>query len=207
MDPVPIVHGLTVGEYAMMANGEKWLKGGIKCDLQVIKCTNYTHKSIYELPVKPSPNLPNQNSIYLYPSLCFFEGTTPLSCGRGTQFPFQVFGSPDLPDRGFSFIPESVPGATNPRLMGKKCFGTDLRKSIENKIVPSPGINLDWVISAYKDYPEKDKFFTKYFDTLAGGPDLREMIIKGMTSEQIRATWKDGLVKYGKLREKYLLYK
>jgi uncharacterized protein YbbC (DUF1343 family) len=206
MDPIPIVHGLTVGEYAMMANGEKWLKGGVQCDLKVIKCTNYTHSLYYDLPVKPSPNLPNQNSIYLYPSLCFFEGT-PLSCGRGTQFPFQVFGSPNLPDRGFNFTPESVPGATNPRLMGKKCFGTDLRKSIENKVVPSPKINLDWVISAYKDYPEKDKFFTKYFDTLAGGPALREMIIKGMTSDQIRATWKEGLTKYGKLREKYLLYK
>lgn len=206
MDPIPIVHGLTVGEYAMMANGEKWLKKGIQCDLKVIKCTNYTHSSYYDLPVKPSPNLPNQNSIYLYPSLCFFEGT-PLSCGRGTQFPFQVFGSPDLPDRGFSFVPESVPGATNPRLMGKKCFGTDLRKSTDNKVVPVPEINLDWVISAYRDFPQKDKFFTKYFDTLAGGPSLREMIINGMTSEQIRATWKDGLEKYGKARDKYLLYK
>jgi uncharacterized protein YbbC (DUF1343 family) len=205
MDPVPVVHGLTVGEYSTMANGEKWLKGGVQCDLMVIKCTNYTHSTYYELPVKPSPNLPNQNSIYLYPSLCFFEGT-PLSCGRGTQFPFQTFGSPNLPDRGFSFTPESVPGATNPRLMGKKCFGTDLRKSIENKIVPSPKLNLDWVISAYNDYPEKDKFFTKYFDTLAGGPALREMIIKGMTSDQIRATWKEELEKYGKLREKYMLY-
>jgi hypothetical protein len=161
---------------------------------------------VYELPVKPSPNLPNQTSIFLYPSLCFFEGTV-ISCGRGTQFPFQTFGSPDLPDRGFSFIPESVPGATNPRLKGIKCFGTDLRNSIENKIVPSPKLNLDWVIGAYKDFPDKDKFFTKYFDTLAGGPALREMIIKGMTSDQIRETWKDGLVKYGKLREKYLLYK
>jgi uncharacterized protein YbbC (DUF1343 family) len=206
MDPVPVVHGLTVGEYATMANGENWLKGGVQCDLKVIKCTNYTHKSMYELPVKPSPNLPNLNSIYLYPSLCFFEGTV-ISCGRGTQFPFQAFGSPKLPDRGFSFTPESVPGATNPRFMGIKCFGTDLRKSIEDKVVPSPKINLDWVISAYKDFPEKDKFFTKYFDTLAGGPALREMIIKGMTSDQIRETWKEGLAKYGKLREKYLLYK
>jgi uncharacterized protein YbbC (DUF1343 family) len=206
MDPVPIVHGLTVGEYAMMANGEGWLAGGIKCDLQVIKCRNYTHKTLYEIPVKPSPNLPNQTSIYLYPSLCFFEGSA-ISCGRGTRFPFQTFGSPKLPDRGFSFTPASVPGAANPVHLGKKCFGTDLRNSLENKTVPSPKLNLEWVISAYNDYPEKDKFFTKYFDTLAGGPELREAIIKGMNSEEIRATWKDGLKKYGKTREKYLLYK
>jgi uncharacterized protein YbbC (DUF1343 family) len=206
MDPIPIVHGLTVGEYAMMANGEGWLKNGVKCDLTVIKCSNYSHKSIYEVPVKPSPNLPNQTSIYLYPSLCFFEGTV-ISCGRGTQFPFQVFGSPDLPDRGFSFTPESVPGATRPIHLGRKCFGTDLRKSIDNKIVPSPGLNLEWVISAYRDYPEKDKFFTRYFDVLAAGPTLREQIIKGMSSEEIRATWKEGLTKWGKLRKKYLLYK
>ncbi len=205
MDPIPVVHGLTVGEYARMANGEGWLKGGIKCNLEVIKCQNYTHKILYEIPVKPSPNLPNQTSIYLYPSLCFFEGTV-VSCGRGTQFPFQAFGSPKLPDRGFSFIPESVPGATNPVHLGKKCFGTDLRNSIQNQVVPSPKLNLDWVISAYKDYPEKDKFFTRYFDVLAAGPALREMIIKGMSSEEIRATWKDGLVKFAKLREKYLLY-
>jgi uncharacterized protein YbbC (DUF1343 family) len=206
MDPIPIVHGLTVGEYAMMANGEGWLKGRVKCDLKVIKCTNYTHKTFYELPVKPSPNLPNQTSIYLYPSLCFFEGTV-VSCGRGTQFPFQTFGNPNLPDRGFSFTPESVPGATKPVHLGKKCFGTDLRNAIKDKIVPSPKINLDWVISAYRDYPDKEKFFTKYFDVLAGGPALREMIIKGMNTEEIRATWKDGLAKYGKLREKYLLYR
>jgi uncharacterized protein YbbC (DUF1343 family) len=205
MDPIPIVHGLTVGEYAMMINGEGWLNGGIKCDLKVIKCRKYTHETLYEIPVKPSPNLPNQTSIYLYPSLCFFEGSA-ISCGRGTQFPFQAFGSPMLPDKGFSFTPESVPGATNPKYLGKECFGTDLRDAIKNSIVPSPKLNLEWVISAYKDYPEKDKFFTKYFDVLAGGPTLREQIIKGMTSEEIRATWKNGLVKYGKMREKYLLY-
>ncbi len=205
MDPIPIVHGLTVGEYALMANGEGWLKAGVKCELSVIKCQNYTHSSYYEVPVKPSPNLPNQTSIYLYPSLCFFEGTV-ISCGRGTQFPFQAFGSPDLPDRGFSFTPESVPGATKPMHLARKCFGTDLRKSIENMIVPSPKVNLEWVISAYNDYPQKEKFFTRYFDVLAAGPTLREQIIKGMSSEEIRATWKEGLLKYGKIREKYLLY-
>jgi uncharacterized protein YbbC (DUF1343 family) len=189
-----------------MVNGEGWLKGGIKCDLTVIKCDNYDHNTYYELPVKPSPNLPNQNSVYLYPSLCFFEGTV-ISCGRGTAFPFQTYGNPDLPDKGFSFTPESVEGAKNPVLLGQKCFGKDLRNAIKDKIVPSPYIHLEWVISAYQDYPDKDKFFRKYFDTLAGGTTLREQIQKGMTADEIRATWKDGLEKFGKIRARYLLYK
>jgi uncharacterized protein YbbC (DUF1343 family) len=205
MDPVPVVHGMTVGEYARMLNGEGWLKGGIKCDLTVIKCLNYDHKTLYTLPVKPSPNLPDQNSVYLYPSICFFEGTN-LSLGRGTAFPFQVFGSPDLPDRGFSFTPESLPGAKNPPLLGVKCFGTDLRAAMKRKLVPKPEINLDWIISAYKDFPDKSKFFTSYFDVLAGGPLLREQIEKGMTAAQIHASWKDELQKFARIREKYLLY-
>lgn len=206
MDPVPVVHGMTVGEYAKMVNGEDWLKNGIKCDLIVIKCKNYTHQTLYELPVKPSPNLPNQTSVYLYPSLCFFEGTA-ISSGRGTSFPFQVFGSPDLPDRGFSFIPESVPGAKKPLLMGVNCFGTDLRDAIKKNLVPRHELNLNWLISAYLDFPQKDKFFNSYFDVLAGGPVLREQILKGMTAMQIRETWKEGLGKFGKIRERYLLYK
>jgi uncharacterized protein YbbC (DUF1343 family) len=206
MDPVPVVHGMTVGEYAMMLNGEGWLKNSVKCDLTVIKCKNYTHKTLYELPVKPSPNLPNQLSVYLYPSLCFFEGTS-ISVGRGTLFPFQVFGSPLLPDRGFSFIPESVPGAKKPPLLGVRCFGSDLRDAIKKKLVPKPELNLSWLIEAYNDFPQKDKFFMPYFDVLAGGPVLREQIQKGMTQEQIRETWKEGLAKFAKIREKYLLYK
>ena len=206
MHSVPIVYGMTIGEYAMMINGEKWLKGGVKCDLEVIKCKNYTYKTFYELPVKPSPNLPNQTSVYLYPSICFFEGTS-ISLGRGTGFPFQVFGSPELPDRGFSFTPESVPGAKNPPLPGIKCYGTDLRDAIKNKIVPRPEINLDWLISAFNDFPNKNKFFTPYFDVLAGGPILRKQIQAGMNSAQIRATWKEGLGKFSKIRQKYLLYK
>lgn len=206
MHSVPIVYGMTIGEYAMMINGEKWLKGGVKCDLEVIKCKNYTYKTFYELPVKPSPNLPNQTSVYLYPSICFFEGTN-ISLGRGTGFPFQVFGSPELPDRGFSFTPESVPGAKNPPLPGIKCYGTDLRDAIKNKIVPRPEINLDWLISAFNDFPDKNKFFTPYFDVLAGGPILRKQIQAGMNSAQIRATWKEGLGKFSKIRQKYLLYK
>ncbi len=205
LDPVPVVHGMTVGEYAAMLNGEGWLKKGVRCDLTVIKCSGYTHSTYYELPVKPSPNLPNQTSVYLYPSLCFFEGTK-ISLGRGTPFPFQVYGSPELPDRGFSFTPESIPGAKNPPLLGQKCFGTDLRNADKDKIVPAPEINLNWVIDAYRNYPEKDKFFTSYFDVLASGPVLREQIQKGMTSGEIRATWKEGLERFGKIRGKYLLY-
>jgi uncharacterized protein YbbC (DUF1343 family) len=206
MDPVPIVHGMTVGEYAMMLNGEGWLKDGVKCDLEVITCKNYDHSVLYELPVKPSPNLPNQNSIYLYPSICFFEGTN-ISLGRGTSFPFQVYGAPELPDRGFNFTPQSVPGAKKPPFMGVKCFGTDLRNALKDKLVPSSALNLDWVVMAYKDYPDKNKFFTPYFDVLAGGPALREQIQKGMTSQEIHETWRDELMKFKKIREKYLLYK
>ncbi|MBS1231820.1 MAG: hypothetical protein H6R35_658, partial [Bacteroidetes bacterium] len=205
MHPVPVVHGMTVGEYAQMLNGEGWLKNSIKCDLTVIKCKGYTYKTMYELPVRPSPNLPNQTSIYLYPSICWFEGTN-ISLGRGTPFPFQVYGSPKLPDKGFSFIPESVPGAKNPPLLGEKCYGTDLRNAIKDKLVPSPRINLKWLIDAYVNYPDKNNFFTSYFDVLAAGPLLREQIQKGMSAEEIRDTWKDGLEKFGRIRQKYLLY-
>jgi uncharacterized protein YbbC (DUF1343 family) len=205
LDPVPVVHGMTVGEYALMLNGEGWLEKDLKCDLQVITCKNYAHSTKYELPVKPSPNLPNQTAVYLYPSLCFFEGTN-ISVGRGTAFPFQVYGAPELPDKGFSFMPESVPGAKNPPFLGQKCFGTDLRNAIGDKIVPSPELNLDWVIDAYNNYPDKDKFFTSYFDVLAGGPALRQQIIDGKTAAEIRASWIDGLEKFKKIRKKYLLY-
>jgi uncharacterized protein YbbC (DUF1343 family) len=206
MNPVPIVHGMTIGEYAGMVNGEGWLKNGVKCDLTVIKCLNYDHATYYELPVRPSPNLPNQTSIYLYPSICFFEGTN-ISLGRGTSFPFQVYGSPLLPDKGFSFTPGSVAGAKNPPLLGEKCYGTDLRDAIRNKIVPTPKINLEWIIDAYNNFPEKENFFTSYFDVLAAGPVLREQIQMGMTAEQIRASWKAGLEKFSEIRLKYLLYK
>jgi len=205
MHPVPVMHGMTVGEYAKMINGEGWLKGGVQCDLTVVKCKNYTHQSLYELPVRPSPNLPNMTAVYLYPSLCFFEGTN-VSLGRGTSFPFQVYGSPLFSDTGFSFTPESLPESVKPPLLGMKCYGVDLRNAVTDKLVPSPEINLDWVIDAWNKYPEKDKFFNNYFDVLAAGPVLREQIINGMSSEEIRATWKEGLEKYGRIRDKYLLY-
>ena len=205
MHPVPIVHGMTIGEYGNMVNGEGWLEGGIKCDLTVITCKNYNHSTYYTLPVNPSPNLANQNAIYLYPSTCFFEGT-PLSLGRGTPYAFQVYGSPQLPDRGFSFTPESIAGATNPPLLGQKCYGVDLRNALNDGIVPKPQINLEWIINAYNDFPDKNNFFTRYFDTLAGGPTLRQQIQRGLSAAQIRESWKEGLEKFGKIRAKYLLY-
>ena len=203
--PVPVVHGMTLGEYVGMVNGEGWLAGGISCDLTVIKCKKYTHATLYELPVIPSPNLPNMNSIYLYPSLCFSEGTV-LSCGRGTEFPFQVLGAPELPDTGFSFTPHPTFGSSDPKYNGMLCYGIDLRNALADSIVPRPEMNLNWIIDAYNAYPDKEKFFTGYFDTLAGNSTLREQIISGMTAEEIRQTWKDALDKFKIIREKYLLY-
>lgn len=205
MDPVPVVHGLTPGEYALMLNGEGWLKNGVTCDLGIVKCKNYEHGTLYELPVRPSPNLTNQNSVYLYPSVCWFEGTS-ISLGRGTDFPFEAYGSPSLPDKGFSFIPTSMPGAKNPPLLGQKCFGRDLRNALADGIVPFAGINLEWLLDAYNNYPDKESFFTPYFDVLAAGPVLREQIQKGMTADEIKASWKEGLENFGRIRSKYLLY-
>ena len=203
--PVPVVHGMTLGEYAGMVNGEGWLAGGISCDLKVIRCTNYTHSTLYELPVIPSPNLPNMNSVYLYPSLCFAEGTV-LSCGRGTEYPFQVLGAPEMPDTGFSFTPQPSFGSSDPKYNGMVCYGIDLRNALEDSIVPRPAMNLEWIIDAYNAYPDKEKFFTGYFDTLAGSSTLREQIISGMDADEIRQTWKEELDKFKQVRKKYLLY-
>lgn len=203
--PIPVVHGMTLGEYASMVNGEGWLAGGIQCEVTVIKCDNYTHETMYELPVMPSPNLPNMNSVYLYPSLCFTEGTV-LSCGRGTEFPFQVMGAPKMPDTGFSFTPQPSFGSSDPKHNGEVCYGTDLRNAKHDGLVPRPEINLHWIIDAYNAYPEKDKFFNGYFDTLAGSSTLREQIIQGMSAEQIRESWNAGLQEFRKIRGKYLLY-
>ena len=203
--PVPVVHGMTLGEYAGMVNGEGWLAGGISCDLKVIICSNYTHSTLYELPVIPSPNLPNMNSVYLYPSLCFAEGTV-LSCGRGTEYPFQVLGAPEMPDTGFSFTPQPSFGSSDPKYNGMVCYGIDLRNALEDSIVPRPAMNLEWIIDAYNAYPDKEKFFTGYFDTLAGSSTLREQIISGMDADEIRQTWKEELDKFEQVRKKYLLY-
>jgi uncharacterized protein YbbC (DUF1343 family) len=203
--PIPVVHGMTLGEYSGMVNGEGWLAGGIQCEVTVIKCDNYTHETMYEVPVMPSPNLPNMNSVYLYPSLCFSEGTV-LSCGRGTEFPFQVMGAPKMPDTGFSFTPKPLFGSSNPKHNGEVCYGIDLRNAMQDGLVPSPGMNLQWIIDAYNAYPEKDKFFNGYFDTLAGSSTLREQIIQGVSAEQIRESWNAGLEEFRKIRGKYLLY-
>ncbi|PLX10918.1 MAG: DUF1343 domain-containing protein [Marinilabiliales bacterium] len=220
MHPVPIVHGMTVGEFAKMINGEGWLKEGKQCNLHVIPCKNYTHNDFYKLPVKPSPNLPNMEAIYLYPSLGLFEGTV-ISVGRGTDFPFQVYGHPELketenPDNnndslqkswGFTFVPRSIEGASkNPKFKGITCIGTDLRNIGIQEIIAKKQICLDWLIDAYNRYPEKDKFFNSFFFKLAGNGKLKEDIIQGKSPDQIRESWIQELEQFKRIRIKYLLY-
>lgn len=201
MHPIPVVHGLTVGELAQMINQEGWLAGGIQCELSVVPMANYTHNTPYILPVKPSPNLPNQQAIQLYPSLCFFEGT-PISVGRGTPFPFQVAGYPEESFGEFSFTPVSTPGAAkNPKHENTLCHGIDLREA------SAPDrLDLSYLISYYQLSQEKDVFFTTFFDKLAGSKQLKEQIIAGLDEEEIRESWEPGLAAYKSLREKYLLY-
>jgi uncharacterized protein YbbC (DUF1343 family) len=207
MHEVPIVYGMTIGEYAMMLNGEGWLGDGLKCNLTVIPCVNYDHLSKYDLPVKPSPNLPTMNGIYLYPSLALFEGTS-LSIGRGTDFPFEVFGHPSLTNCSFSFIPESKPGADiNPVLKGEKCYGVDLRQFRNLEYERPAKLDLQWLIFAYSQFPDKNKFFNDYFEKLAGNSILRKQIIMGLTEDEIHESWKKDLEKFQEIRKKYLLYK
>ena len=198
MHPVPIVHGMTIGEYAKMINGEEWIIN--RCKLIVIEMKNYSHNKNYELPVKPSPNLPNARAINLYPSLCLFEGTN-ISIGRGTDYPFQHFGSPYLKSNYF-FIPKSGEGSKYPKHENIKCFGTDLRFQ-DNYLT---AINLNWVVETYKQCPQKDKFFDKFFDKLAGTDNLRKKIIAGKTAKEIQASWKEELDNFKEVRRKYLLY-
>ena len=202
MHPIPVVHGMTIGEYAEMTNGEKWLKNGVQAPLQVIKMQAYDRNKPYDLPVKPSPNLPNAQSINLYPSLCFFEGTN-VNAGRGTQKQFQVFGSPFLPQEkyDFSYVPESNEGAKNPKHLGKTCYGMDL--SEEPRL---DHLNLTWLIEAYNNTSKKGEFFNNFFTNLAGSKELQQQIESGMSAEEIRATWKDGLDEFAEVRSKYLIY-
>jgi uncharacterized protein YbbC (DUF1343 family) len=201
MHPVPVVHGLTIGEYATMINGEGWLEKGVKVQMEIIKCTGYTHDTPYSVPIKPSPNLPNDQSINLYPSLCFFEGTE-VSVGRGTDMQFQVYGSPSLVKYiGFSFTPTPNPGAKRPKFNGKRCFGVDLRNY--EKL---DRLNLDFVVDAFAKASYTASFFNPFFTKLAGTETLQEQIIKGMTADEISATWQKGLVEYGMIRDQYLLY-
>lgn len=205
MHPVPIVHGMTVGEYAQMVNGENWLANKAQCDLTVIKTENYDHTRFYELPIKPSPNLPNMSSIYLYPSLCLFEGT-PISIGRGTAKPFQIMGHPSIKSEDYAFTPKSMAGAKNPKLKDVKCYGYDLEYFSTEYLKGKGGINLFWLTEVYKDFPNKEKFFTRMFQLLSGTDKLQQQIEAGKTEEEIKATWKDGLEKFKVTRTKYLLY-
>ena len=203
--PVPVLHGLTMGEIALMANGEGWLRDGLKADLTVIPVEDYTHATRYELPVAPSPNLKTMGAIYLYPSLCYFEGTT-ASVGRGTESPFQIYGHPSMKSRGFTFSPKSMPGAKNPPLLGKLCQGVDLR-DIPDSAAILKGVDLSYIIDAYQSMTTgKSTFFNSFFDKLIGNRSVRKMIESGRSAEEIRATWKDELNKYRTLRAKYLIY-
>ena len=203
--PIPIVHGMTLGELALMINGEGWLTDKRKCKLTVIPCKNYKHSTLYELPIPPSPNLPNIKSIYLYPSTCFFEGTV-MSLGRGTSLPFQVYGHPDYKGSNYSFTPQSISGAKNPPLLGKKCYGVDLSDT-DDKYIRKQGIDLSYVIDAYKNLNIGSKFFTSFFDLLAGCSYVREMIEKGCDADEIKARWQDDVTKFKKQRAPYLIYK
>lgn len=207
MHPVPVVYGMTIGEYARMINGEKWLKKGIQCTLQVIPMANYTHQSRYLFPVPPSPNLPNGNAISLYPSLCFFEGTV-ISVGRGTDFPFEVYGHPEMIGGLFTFIPRSIPGSSlHPPFEGIECRGFDLRGYSEKFPEGPERINLEWIIGACGNWKNKPGFFTDYFNQLAGNATLKQQIRDGKSEKEIRASWRPGIEKFRKIRIKYLLYK
>jgi len=206
MHPIPIVHGMTIAEYAQMINGEKWLKDGIQCPLSFIKCENYTHDSLYQLPVNPSPNLQNMLSVYLYPSLGFFEGTK-LSAGRGTEFPFQVFGGPDLKNTEFTFTPVRIDGASKyPKHRDTKCFGVDLRNVELDKLILTKQIQLQWILFAYQNVENKDEFFNNFFYNISGTKLLRKQIEEGKSEMEIRESWQTGLKKFKKIRKKYLIY-
>ncbi|CAM3456038.1 exo-beta-N-acetylmuramidase NamZ family protein [Aequorivita lipolytica] len=210
MHPIPVVHGMTIGEYAAMINGEGWLNNKEKdwsqkkdvCDLTIIGMKNYTHETQYSLPIKPSPNLPNDQAINLYPSLCFFEGTF-INAGRGTDMQFQVFGAPSLPASKYTFeyTPQSNEGSKDPKFKGQLCHGKDLRK--EPRLSK---INLEWLIDAYNANGKKKDFFNSFFVKLAGTKKLQQQIEQGLSAEKIRDSWKDGLDSFQKVREKYLLY-
>lgn len=200
MHPVPIVYGMTIGEYALMINGQGWLNGGISANLSVIRCKNHTRNKRYTPPVKPSPNLPNVQAILWYPSLCLFEGTN-VSVGRGTAFPFQVFGSPFLQGFSFEFYPSPKKGAKHPKHKGKICYGTDLRsRSSDQKI------HLEWLLKAFAKNARKP-FFNTFFTKLAGSPKLQRQIEKGIDAETIRKSWQKDLKHFIKIRKRYLLYR
>lgn len=203
--PIPIVHGMTLGELAMMANGEGWLRDKQQCKLTVVKCKNYTHAKLYRLPIKPSPNLPDMRSIYLYPSTCYFEGT-PVSLGRGTDKAFQMYGHPNMKGYSFSFIPRSIPGAKTPPQLNKECFGVDLRTEPSVAYINQKGVNLEYVIDAYNNLNLDDHFFRKMFELETGQDYVRKMIKEGKSADEIKAMWAEDVEKFKEQRKPYLLY-
>ena len=200
MHPIPVLHGMTIGEYAKMINGEKWLKNGVQCQLTVIPCLNYKREMPYSLPVKPSPNLPNDQAINLYASLCLFEGTN-VSMGRGTEKQFQIYGSPFLPKSAFSFTPGPNVGAKDPTHNGKLCYGEDL-----SKIEKVNRLELKWLIKAYQTTSDKTKFFNDFFTKLAGTKKLQQQIEAGVSEQEIRKSWEKGLTDFKVMRKAYLIY-
>ncbi|MFA6359120.1 MAG: DUF1343 domain-containing protein [Dysgonamonadaceae bacterium] len=202
--PIPVIHGMTLGELALMINGEKWLPNERTCELTVIPCKNYMRNMRYELPISPSPNLPNIHSVYLYPSTCLFEGTV-VSLGRGTSFPFEAYGHPNYTGSDFSFTPRSVPGAKNPPLLNQKCYGVDLR-NVPNEYIWENGFDLSYVIDAYNNLNMGDKFFSSFFEKLTGVDYIRTMIMDGKSNEEIRAMWQNDVEKFEEHRKPYLLY-
>ena len=203
MEPIPVVHGCTLGEMAQMINGERWLKDSIQCQLTVIPVKNYTHQTSYSLPVKPSPNLPNDISIRLYPSLCFFEATQ-MSVGRGTWFPFQVVGYPDPKMGSFEFTPESIPGmAKKPKQEGKTCYGVDLREASKDY-----GFNLNLFLNYYHQFEKESDFLDRpeWFNLLAGTDKVLNLIREGASWDELEASWQPALSQYKEMRKKYLLY-
>jgi uncharacterized protein YbbC (DUF1343 family) len=200
--PIPVVHGLTMGEIALMAIGEGWAK---EAELTVVKCRNYDHQTHYTLPIAPSPNLPTQHSIYLYPSTCLFEGTV-LSMGRGTEAPFEIFGHPEMMGCDFSFTPTPNAGSKNPPHNGVKCYGVDLR-GLSNEEIWAEGINIGYVVDAYHNLAMGEEFFKPMFEKLIGVKWVREMIMEGATAEEIEARWASDVEEFKLLRKRYLLYK
>ena len=207
LHPVPVVYGMTIGEYAKMINGERWLKGRKRAELTVIPLADYTHQSFYSLPVKPSPNLPNDRAVSLYPSLAFFEGTV-ISAGRGTNKPFQLYGAPGYRVKKFSFVPKSRPGARYPKFKGRRCYGVDLSRTDIKKHRVNQKLNLGYLRDAYANTPNKKGFFLKnrFIDKLAGSDQLRRQIRSGVSEKMIRKSWEKDLEKFKKIRKKYLLY-
>ena len=206
MDPIPVVHGMTVGEYALMLNGEKWLSNGVQCDLKIVNVERYDHALRYQLPVAPSPNLPTMEAVYLYPTLCLFEGT-PLSVGRGTDKPFRLLGYPGCPGATTRFTPKSIPGtAAHPPFENQACDGFDLSDFSVKVLKNKPFMHIDLLVEMYRNYPDSSRFFLPVFTKLAGTEQLQRQITTGCSAETIRESWQDELKAFKKIRKKYLLY-